>query len=139
MIEPAHHPKCIGAQQRAEGPDDGERISAFTARARGFRCTCRDHLALELERHLLPFVRKLATQELREAFKATVSAFVRNLEYQDSVFRPEYDATIDLDGTMRVRWYPQGRAAYERARARLETDTERARALLELDLRPEPV
>lgn len=140
MIE-RHHPKCIGAQQRDEGPDEGEKISAFAARARGFRCTCRDHLALELAPHLMPFLRQQVTHELRDAFQAVVAAFVRNIAMETAGagggrgFEPQYDAVIDLDGTMRVRWYPQGRAAFERARAHLETEGERLRELVERDLR----
>jgi len=112
-----HHPRCVGAIQRHEGPDEGETVSAFTARARGFRCTCRDQLALGLAPLVQPFLRQPCTDELRALIESVVSRYVLEVNDREHMAVEHEIRWSDPPGAFLVRWYPQGKAEYERALA----------------------
>lgn len=114
-----HHPRCVYALATDAGPDEGETRSAFAARSIGFRCTCRDLLALELEPRILPYIRKPITEMMLAALNCEIRAFLADLDARTG-FRPEYDLVELGMGVFQVVWYLQGKAEHERRRLEAE-------------------
>lgn len=99
-----HHPRCVRFVATSEGPDKGETRSAFAARATGFRCTCRDVLALGLAPRLERFVRRPMTEELTADLLREIGAYVAEVKDRDG-YAAKYECEFNpWSGAFQVRW-----------------------------------